>query len=128
MTSQGLEDLLCLLTAVVVADKRVLGAKVRAFLKQVSALQTTLNIEPKWSEAKILMWYENHKGEVRKQAFGPYLKTWLYDCVDRLSGIEEKSAVLGAMRQIALADGNICVKERSLIVLTARQWGLNLTG
>jgi len=119
-----MEDLLSLLTAVIVADKRTFAAEIDAFLSEVPKLQQTLGITPKWSEAQILMWYELNKDEVREQALGPYLKTWLYDRVNRLASIQNKPAILEAMRQIAISDGKMVVSERALIVLTARQWVL----
>ncbi len=124
MTSQEMDDLLCLLTAVIIADKHTYAQEIQALLREMAKLQSILNVEPVWSEAKILMWYELNKSDVRNQALGPYLKSWLYERVNRLASTENKSAILEAMRQIALADGEIHVSERALMVLTARQWVL----
>ena len=128
MISQRMDDLLCLLMAVIVADKRTFAEEIQAFTTEAAKLQTTLGLEPKWSEAQLLMWYEMNKDEVRSQALGPYLKTWLYERVDRLADIENKPAILEAMRQVAISDGKIHVSERALIVLTARQWVLSPDG
>lgn len=68
------------------------------------------------------------KRAVKEQALGPNLEPWLYERVNRLAGIENKAAILEAMRQIAIADGELHVSERALIVLTARQWGLYPSG
>jgi len=128
MTSQRMDDLLSLLMAVIVADKRVFAEEIQAFLSEATKLQATLELKPKWSEAQLLMWYEMNKDDVKAQALGPYLKTWLYERVDRLADIENKPAILEAMRQIAVSDGNMHVSERALIVLTARQWVLHPLG
>ena len=128
ITSQRIEDLLCLLMAVIVADKRVYAEEIQTFLKEAGKLQKTLDIEPHWSEPKILMWYELNKTAVKEQALGPNLEPWLYERVNRLAGIENKAAILEAMRQIAIADGELHVSERALIVLTARQWVLYPSG
>lgn len=128
MTSQIMDDLLCLLMAVIVADKRVFAEEVQALLTEAAKLQLNLKVEPKWSEAKFLMWYELNKTSVKQQALGPNLESWLYERVNRLADIEEKPVILEAMRQIALADGEIHVSEQALIVLTARQWVLHPSG
>lgn len=124
MTSQRLDDLLCLLMAVIVADKRTFAEEIQAFLTEAAKLQITLNLKPKWSEAQLLMWYELNKADVKTAVLGPYLKTWLYERVNRLADIEDKPAILEAMRLVAISDGKMHVSERALIVLTARQWVL----
>ena len=128
MASKEMDDLLCLLMAVIVADKRTFAEEIDAFLMEAAELQTTLETDPKWSEAQLLMWYELNKDEVRQQALGPYLKTWLYERVNRLTHIIDKPAVLESMRRIAISDGATHVSERALIVLTARQWMINPLG
>jgi len=124
MTSQLMDDLLCLLMTVVVADKRVFAEEIKSFTTEAAELQVALDLDAKWSEAQLLMWYEMNRDEVREQALGPYLKTWLYERVNRLAHIENKPAILEAMRRIAVSDGKMHVSERALIVLTARQWVL----
>jgi uncharacterized tellurite resistance protein B-like protein len=128
MTSQIMDDLLCLLMAVIVADKRVFAQEVQAFLTEAAKLQVKFEIMPQWSEAKFLMWYELNKATVKQQALGPNLESWLYERVGRLAVIDDKPAILEAMRQVALADGEIRVSEQALIVLTARQWVLHPLG
>ena len=125
MTLQKMDDMLCLLMAIIVADKRTYAEEIQSFLSEAARLQVTLGIEPKWSEAQLLMWYELNKDEVKKQALGPYLKSWLYERVNRLADIENKPAILEAMRRVAISDGNMHVSERALILLTARQWVLH---
>lgn len=124
MVSQNLDDLLSLLMAVIVADKRTFAEEIQVFVTEGVKLQTTLNMKPVMSEAKVLMWYELNKAAVKKNVLGPYLKTWLYDRLNRLAHIDNKPAILEAMRQVALADGEIHVSERALMVLAARQWVL----
>ena len=128
MTQQLMEDLLALLAAMIFADKHTYGEEIEAFLEESAKLQTTLNIEPRWSDAKILMWYELNKAAVKTNALGTDLEKWLYERVNGLSQIEDKAAILEAMRKIAISDGEIHVSECALIVLTARQWVLHPQG
>lgn len=123
-----MDDVLCLLMAVVLADKRIVSEEIEAFTAQSAKLQTTLNIDPRWSEAKTLVWYEMNKDEVQAQALGPNLETWLYERVSRLVRVENKAVILEAMRLVALADGELHVSEHALMVLVARRWMLHPRG
>ena len=125
MISQIMDDMLSLLVAVIIADKRIYAQEIEAYVREATKLQTILKLKPKMSEAKLLMWYELNKDAVEEQALGENLETWLYERLNRLGRFEEKAAMLEAMRQIAIADNEVHVSERALIVLTARQWVLH---
>lgn len=119
-----MDDLLCLMTAVIVADKRTFAEEIETFLAEMAKFQTLFQIQPEWCEAKLLMWYELNKDAVRQKALGPDLKSWLYERLNRLAHVEDKPAILESMRKVSIADGKIHVAERALMVLAARQWVL----
>lgn len=127
MILKDLDNILSLLAVTIIADKRVFAAEIEAFVKATTQLKQARLIEPKLSEAKLLSWYEMNKDALTEKVHSPYFKTWFYDCLDSLSDIPDKSALLKAMREISLSDGELHVSERALIVLAELHWNISPT-
>jgi len=100
MLSEEINDLLSLLAIMIFADKRVLENEVSAFVRLADKLQVARDIEPRLSEAKLAVWYEDSK-----------------DLPDKLS-------ILSVLCDIASSDGEVHVSERALIKLTAQRWDI----
>lgn len=122
MIPKDLDNILSLLAVTIIADKRVFAAEIQAFVKATTQLKQALLIEPKLSEAKLLSWYEMNKDDLTEKVHSPYFKTWFYDCLDSLADLPDKSALLKAMGDISLSDGELHVSERALIVLAKLHW------
>jgi len=119
-----LKDVLSLIAATVFADKHVYASEIEVFMKSTSQLKVVHSLEPKISEAKILLWYEMNKEVVRGNLATPYFKDWFYGILDRLKEIPNKDTIIETMHKISIADGKIHVNERALITLAERHWGL----
>lgn len=125
MITKDLDDVLSLLGVTIIADKRVFSAEIEAFLKAAKDLKLARLIDPKLSEARLLAWYEMNKDDLTEKVHSPYFKTWFYDCLDSLADLPDKSALLKAMGDISLSDGELHVSERALIVLAKLHWKMD---
>ena len=114
-----LDDLLSLLAATILADKRIFSEEIRAFGQAANQLAWIKQNHPGMSEARLLEWYEFNKDALDQKIHSPYFKTWFYDCLDRLAGIEDKNSILNAISLISHSDGEVHVSERALMALAA---------
>lgn len=119
-----LSDILSLIAATILADKRVYASEIDAFIKTTSKLDVVVRLEPKISEARLLSWYEQNKDDIRQKITAPYFKDWFYKLLDQLAHLSEKKPILDVMRDISQADGEVHISERALITLAERYWGV----
>lgn len=119
------ENILSLLAATILADKRIHDAEVETFASGVTQLTNSLNIELDCSEASIPTWFDRHKSNIREKTVSPYSKDWICEILEGLSHIENKQAILAVMKDIAKADNHVHVSERSLVAFTQRYWKIN---
>lgn len=124
MISQNNAALLSLLTATIMADRRIFEEEISALISTVKTLHREGVITTPLSEARILTWYELNRDHIKSKLTGASFSSWLYTCLDRLRPVEKKHSVLNAMKTIADADGEVHVSERALIVLTSRHWNI----
>lgn len=124
MINTDLDDILNLLAATIIADKRVFAAEIDTFIKAANSLKIARLIEPRLSETRLLSWYEMNKEALKGKIISPYFKTWFYGCLDRLAHIKDKQDFLSVMQDIAISDGELHVSERALIVLTELHWNI----
>ncbi|MDA8708526.1 TerB family tellurite resistance protein [Hellea sp.] len=122
MISKEHDALMSLLAAVIIADKRVFAQEIEAYVEATLKLQNTLKLGPKLSEAKILLWYETNKANVKGKVAGPDFTAWLYECLDSLALVKGRQAILNGMNEIALADGVMHDDERALMTIAATRW------
>lgn len=125
MTSTEQNNILSLIAATIFADKRVYASEVEVFCKATANLKVLQQTTSKLSEAKILIWYEMNKDDIRQKITTPYFKDWFYDLLDQLSDVQDKKSILNIMQKISLADGDVHVSERALMALAKRYWGIN---
>ena len=124
MFSEEINDLLSILALMIFADKRVLDDEVKAFVRLADKLQVGRDIEPRLSEAKLTVWYETNKDELKEVLGRPNFGDWLYSRLDRLSDLPDKLSILSVLCDIASSDGEVHVSERALIKLTAQRWDI----
>jgi len=124
MLSEEINDLLSLLALMIFADKRVLKDEINAFVRLADKLQVARDIEPRLSEAKLVLWYESHKEELEAALNSPNFDGWFYDRLDNLKDIPNKLSILSVLCDIASSDGEVHVSEKALIKLTAQRWDI----
>ena len=124
MLSHEIDDLFSLLALMIFADKRVVEDEVRAFVRLANNLQVARDLEPRLSEAKLSVWYEENKSGIRAIFEGPNFETWFLKKVDLLKHMPNKIAILGVLCDIASSDGEVHVSEKALVKLTAQGWGI----
>ncbi len=126
MISTQLHDLLSLFAMTVFADKRVYAQEIETFLSVAARLQEAQIIEPGLSEAKLLAWYEMNKDKILATISTPDFEEWFCQCLKSLDHIKNKSLILKIMADIAKSDDEFHVSEKALIVLTAREWNVEV--
>ena len=124
MLSKDIDNLLSLLALMIFADKRVHKDEEKAFVLLTDKLQAAREIEPRLSEAKILMWYEMNKARLKAVMDAPNFETWLYERLDALKPMPNKLPVLSVLCDIASADREVHVSEKALITLAAQRWDI----
>ena len=126
MISDELHDLLSLLAATIFADKRVFATEIETFLKMAEMIRKIRKTDEALSEAKLLSWFDANVDSIRNKLQTPDFEPWFYGCLDRLSGLSDKQAVIDIMLKIAIADDEFHISEQALIVLIANYWNLKL--
>jgi len=114
------ENILNLLAATILADKRIRDVEIESFATGVTQLTSSLNIEIDVSEANITSWFDMHKEEIRKKSISPYSRDWICEILENLSHLENKQVILKIMRDIAKSDAQFHISERSLISFAQR--------
>lgn len=118
-------DILSLVAATIFADKRVYASEVETFVKAAGKLNALQDTKLKLSEARLLVWYETNKDDIRQKITTPYFKDWFYEILERLSDVQDKHSILEVMQDISRADGTVHVSERALITLAKRYWDMS---
>jgi len=116
------ENILNLLAATILADRRIHDAEVETFATSVTELSSSLDMDLKVSEANILQWFDTHKAGIRQKTISPYSKDWICEILENLSHIKNKQAILTAMKDIAKSDAYYHMSERSLVNFAQRYW------
>lgn len=120
-----LKDILSLIAATVLADKRILTSEVDVFMTSTRQLDIVNQLEPTITEAKLKAWFERNKNDISQKLATPYFKDWLYEVLDRLKDVPNKAPILKVMQEISIADQDVHVSERTLIALSERYWREN---
>ena len=124
MLSHEIDDLFSLLALMIFADKKIVEDEVRAFVRLANKLQIARDLEPRLSEAKLSVWYEENKSGIRAIFEGPNFEPWFFNKIHLLKDIPNKLAILGVLCDIASADGEVHISEKALVKLTAQSWGI----
>jgi len=120
-----LKDILSLIAATVLADKRILTSELDVFMTSTRQLDIVNQLEPTISEAKLKAWFERNKNDISQKLATPYFKDWLYEVLDRLKDVPNKAPILKVMQEISIADQDVHVSERTLIALSESYWREN---
>ncbi len=115
-------DIFTLLALTVFADKRVFSEEVETFVRVAKNLQPELGIEPKLSEPRLLLWFENNRDTINAFLHAPNFESQLKALLGRLAVLPDKRPILKAMVVIAKADKDLHVSEKALIALARRAW------
>ena len=127
MFPDNINSILKLLALAVFADKRVFADEIDTFINSAKNLEAFETSETDISPAKLLTWFESHRGELKDRLENlSTFEIWVNDILDNLSDHPEKHAILNRMIKIAKADRELHISEKALIILTARRWNINL--
>jgi len=127
MIAKEMEDILTVLAVGIFADKKVFASEIQVFTRSVSRVGlTTLDI-PMLSGAQALMWYETNKDHIRGKFNGPRAEfdAWLIPILERVSDHADTEYLVKLIEQISLADQELHISEKALMVLVERIWDLS---
>lgn len=150
MTLDDFNNVLTLMSAIILADKHVFETEITAFIQCASQIDfnqaftdtSKLTITPDLaisppppsendcsvnalaSPPQLSKWFEENESRIRRSLATPYYKDWFYNLLDQLSGLPNKEKIISVMRDISKADGKVHISERTLITLAERHWGL----
>lgn len=121
-----MQDILTVLAVGIFADKKVFASEIQVFTRSVSRVELT-NLEiPMISGAQALMWFELNKDNIREKFDGPRadFDNWLIPILERVAEHADTMALLKLLNQISLADDELHISEKALMVLVKKIWGL----
>lgn len=126
LVSKKTNDILSLLVATILADKRVYAKEIQTFLNAAKLLKRLPDNQESLSEAKLLMWFETNSDIIRGKLRGAEFEPWFRGCLSRLKAIKGKRYITDIMIDIAKSDGEFHVSEKALLVLTAKHWDMDV--
>ena len=124
MFTKDIEDIMTLLILTVFADKKLYSEEIETFTSLAKEMEVFNCAEKRLSEAKMLIWFENNKFDLMIRLETSGFDIWFYDLLDRLAHVKDKPLILECMARLAVADDDVHISERALIVLTADHWNL----
>ncbi|WP_026942822.1 TerB family tellurite resistance protein [Hellea balneolensis] len=124
--SRKTDDILSLLVATILADKRVYAREIDTFLKAAKKLAQLPDAPVNLSEAKLLLWYETNSDSIKDKLSSSKFEPWLDGCLSRLRNLKGKRYITDIMTEIANADDEFHVSEKALLVLTAKHWNMDI--
>ena len=114
MFPDNINSILKLLALAVFADKRVFADEIDTFINSAKNLEAFETSETDISPAKLLTWFESHRGELKDRLENlSTFEIWVNDILDNLSDHPEKHAILNRMIKIAKADRELHISEKA---------------
>lgn len=119
--NQLIEDILTVLAATVLADKRIFAEEIEAFVESSKSICRELEMDPPLSEAKLLSWFEINRDKIKQKLRHNNFESWFEALLKRLNENSILSDLLEHMDFIAKSDGELHVSEKALQVLFTQQ-------
>lgn len=117
-----LDNILTLISATIFSNPKVYASEVVAFVKLTKNLKAARRFEPRLSEARLLMWFENNKDDICAQLLSSDFESWFYGLLRTLDGLPEKDSVLAVMTQISSVNGDAHADVKAWIQLVSHNW------
>lgn len=114
------QSILELLAMTILADKQIYAAEIKAFTHSVLKLQDEGVLSTKYSEARVILWYETHKDDLADQLSYSKFEDWINHKISNLSSLTDKLLVLDAIEFISKSDGEEHISEKALLILASR--------
>jgi len=115
-------ELLCLFAAMVMADKRVYAAEVKAFSSLTQDFFVITDNGPVPSAVRLSMWFDMNRENIRAKLTQDNFENWFETLMLRVTKIYSAKAVVGVMQKIAVSDNEVHISERALLVLVDKYW------
>lgn len=124
MNTKNWEDILTLLTMVILIDRRVYKEEVDTFVIAVYELNNAISPDIFFTESMAFEWFKANRDQVKNKLVGKFADRNMKDVIIRLKPLKHKEAILHAMSRIAHADEDYHSREHSVIQQAAYSWKL----
>ena len=124
MNTETWEDILTLLTMIIVADKRVYKEEVDTFVTAVYELNNAISPDIFFTESMAFEWFKSNRASVRNMMTGRSGEANVKDVIIRLKKLKYQEEILRSMARIAHADSEYHDKEHHVIKQAAYSWKL----
>lgn len=124
MVVSEFDDVLTLLSLSIFADKKVYASEIDTLVKAATRISLINGSPITLSEAKVLAWFETHKGDIQRKMDLPRSEfdSWLIPILKRVKVNSDRETLTHLMEMIAISDGEVHVSERALINLVKANW------
>jgi uncharacterized tellurite resistance protein B-like protein len=116
-------NVLRLLTFVIVADAKIYQKEIDAFLAAADGLDMSDRDGKRLSRTWLFEWFLQYCENIRAESTLPNVDTKLVKLFVRLQSWPTKQQLLAALCKVAAADGHFHINEKVLIALAAAYWG-----
>ena len=124
MNTDDWEDVLTLMTMVILADERIYKEEVDAFVRAVFELNNAISPDIFITESMAFEWFKNNRDRIRDILKSPDSEPRVQALIRRMNKLRHKAKILAAMDTIAHADSDYHQKEHSVIRMSADNWGV----
>ena len=122
MNTENWEDILTLLTMVVVADKKVYKEEVDTFVEAIYDLNNAISPDIFFTESMAFEWFRANRERVKNKLIGRNADRNLKEVIIRLKGLKYQKEILDSMARIAHADSEYHDQEHKVIKQAAYSW------
>ena len=124
MTTEEWQNIMTLLTVIILADKRVYKEEVDTFVKTVKSLNDSISPEIFMTEGMAFDWFKSNRMRVSNMLVGPNVDRNIKQIIANTHKVPGKSHILRAMQSIARADSDFHKNEQTIIDRAAQGWGV----
>ena len=124
VNTENWEDILTLMTMVVLADKKVYKEEVDMFVQAIYDLNNAISPDIFFTESMAFEWFKSNRDRVRNQLIGRNADRNLKEVIIRMKGLAYQEQILISMARIAHADSEYHNKEHKVIQQAAYSWRL----
>ena len=125
MNNQQWQDILSLLSMMILADEKIYHEEVEAFKKAATVLKDKLCPEMMVTETMVFDWFVLHREDLNQRMSSLHYPESLFDLLDKLKSFPDKIPLLEALTDIAVSDGYKHGNESRLFTTAVQTWGVD---
>jgi len=124
MDNKELENILRLVSIVILADKKVYPEEVDVMSSQILKLCSEIDRDLFVTKKMAGDWFRMNRATLESALGGPYRNDFIHSALISLKDTSYTGSLYNLILKISNSDGEFHEKERSLAILAQRLWGI----